>query len=738
MKKRLSLIISLCVLTLSIFIKISDFDIVEQLQFRVFDSFQIRSPRHYTPQPVKIIDIDDASLERLGQWPWPRNKLAAVIDRLTEAGVAAIATDIVFAEEDRTSPKNILPIWNQEQQLSYLLKDLPDHDRLFAEAIQDSNVVSGFVLTNDKNNKKAAVKAGFSYAGNDPKPYLPSFNGAVISLPSIEAAAKGNGALNSIADKDGILRRMPIIFLQGDSFYPTLSAEALRIAQGASSYTIKSSGANGEESFGDNTGITAIKIGNYQIPTDANGKFWIYYTDYVPDRYVPIWKILDPKFDLSFLAGDIIFIGTSAAGLRDIRATPLNQTTSGVEIHAQAIEQILTGEFLKRPDWISGAEIIFMTFVGFVVIAIMANFSALWGALFTVAALAGAVSFSWFSFIHYRVLIDPVTPGIAIILIYLSESLIRYISSEKEKKQVRDAFSHYMSPALVAQLAANPEKLQLGGETKNLTFLFCDIRGFTTISESFNAHDLTKFINNFLTPMTTVILGNKGTIDKYMGDCIMAFWNAPLDDPEHSRNGCISALQMIASLKELNEKQEREAKENGRKFIPINIGVGLNTGDACVGNMGSDQRFDYSVLGDDVNLASRLEGQSKNYGVNIVIGENTRQSVKDFATMELDLIQVKGKTKPVRIYTLLGDVQLANDNNFQTLSAVFLKMLTEYRARNWQKANNYLKEGREIFENSLEKLHIEGLFDLYEERIKTFKKNPPPEGWDGSYVATSK
>lgn len=736
MKRKIPIITSLSVLSLAIFIKAANFSLVEQLQLKTFDTFQISKPREYQDLPVKIIDIDDESLKKIGQWPWPRNKLAKLIARLNLANVSAIAMDIVFAEEDRTSPKNILPLWNREE-LSHLLNEIPDHDQLFSEAIANANVVSGFVLTQENKGEIPTAKAGFSYAGDDPRSSLSSFTGAVNSLPKIENAANGNGALNSIPDKDGILRRMPLIFTAENKFLPSLTAEALRIAQGASGYIIKSTGSSDERSYGQSSGITAIKIGNFEIPTDASGKFWIYYTKYSPERYIPAWKVLDPDFDISFLEGQIVYIGTSAAGLRDIRSTPLNPTTSGVEVHVQALEQILTENYLKRPDWINGAEIALMILVGLILIAITAKLSALWSILFTITSLAGAVGFSWYSFINYGILIDPITPGIAILLLYISESLSRYISSEREKKEVRNAFSHYMSPALVAQLAANPESLKLGGETKNLTMLFCDIRGFTTISEGFDAQGLTQFINKFLTPMTTIILDRQGTIDKYMGDCIMAFWNAPLDDPEHPKNACKSALEMIKALDNLNRNQKKEAQDTGRKFVPINIGIGLNTGDCCVGNMGSDQRFDYSVLGDDVNLASRLEGQSKNYGVNIVIGEKTHNAVSDFATIELDLITVKGKTKPVHIFTLLGYNDLAEKPAFKEVKELFNGVLANFRGKNWKQAGELIESCRKKCE-ALPEINLHGLLELYEERIAEFRKSPPPENWDGVFVATSK
>jgi adenylate cyclase len=738
MNNTLRILISLLILSLAIYIKVSDFPVVKQMQLKVFDTFQKKYPRKYSEDlPIKIIDIDDQSLEKIGQWPWPRSILAKMVGRLNSAGVATIAMDIVFSEEDRTSPKHILKLWNKEDKLSYLLNELPDHDELFAESIGQANVVTGFVLTDDISSKFADEKAGFSYVGNNPTPFLSRYRGYVTNLKILERPATGNGALNSVTDEDGIIRRIPLVLITASTFVPSLSAETLRVAQGASSYIIKSVGASDEKSFGTNSGITSVKIGHYEIPTDATGKLWLYYTEYTEDRYIPAWKVLDDKHDISSLEGHIVFIGTSSEGLRDIRATPLNPTSSGVEVHAQAIEQILTEEYLKRPDWMHGAEIILMVFVGLVLIIMMSQLSALWGALFTLLSLGGSLGFSWYAFLKYKLLIDPVTPGIAIALIYLSESLIRIVSTEKEKKQVRDAFSHYMSPALVAQLAKNPESLKLGGETKELTLLFCDIRGFTTISEQFDAHSLTHFINQFLTPMTTIILDRNGTIDKYMGDCIMAFWNAPLDDENHARNAGISALEMLDALEELNTQQEIEAKEAERKFIPINIGIGLNTGSCCVGNMGSDQRFDYSVLGDDVNLASRLEGQSKTYGVNIVIGENTYKKVNDLATLELDLIQVKGKTEPARIFTLLGKEELKNSSNFKLLQKEFNTALELYRSKEWNKAKQSLKKCKDIA-NKIEKININSLFELYESRIKEFENNPPPKNWDGVFVAISK
>jgi adenylate cyclase len=313
-----------------------------------------------------------------------------------------------------------------------------------------------------------------------------------------------------------------------------------------------------------------------------------------------------------------------------------------------------------------------------------------------------------------------------------------YAREEAERRQVRDAFSRYMSPALVERLAEDPSRLKLGGEMRDMTLLFCDVRGFTTISEQFSSdpEGLTKLINRFLTPMTNVILERKGTIDKYMGDCIMAFWNAPLDDDLHSANACRSALAMIDCMKQVNVELKAEADEKGMRYFPLNVGIGLNSGNVCVGNMGSDQRFDYSVLGDSVNLASRLEGQSKTYGVTIVIGESTRNEAPDYAAIELDLIKVKGKTLPVRIFTLLGDSEVSASAAFQTLAARHQQMLDCYRGQDWASAQQALDDCRVLAQEM--GATLDGLYDLYQERLDTYRETPPGADWDGVFTATSK
>ena len=702
----------------------------ERYQLDVFDVFQRIEPREYVDAPVRIVDLDDASLERIGQWPWPRTDVAQLLANLANAGASAVALDIVFAEADRTSPARVIPKWPSTPETEALLKNLdtlPDHDAVLADVIGQMGaagfpVVTGFSLSISASGARPAAKGSFAHSGDDPLRYLPVYRGAVVTLPEVEAAATGNGSFSIEAEADSIIRRVPLLFRYGDDLYPSLAAEVLRVAQGAKTFIVKSSGGSGEQAFGEHTGINHVKIGRIVVPTDAQGRMWIHFTEDVPERRIPAWELFAEDFDTTRIAGNIILIGTSAAGLKDLRATPLNPVMAGVEVHAQAIEQMLLGYFLERPDWADGAEIIYLLLLGLTLIFLLPRLGALWCAVLGVAGIGAAIAASWFAFTELRWLLDPVFPSLVVLLIYLAGSLINYLRSEIERNQVRGAFSRYMSPALVEELARNPEKLVLGGETKDMTLLFADIRGFTAISELFKGdpQGLTRLINRFLTPMTDMILERSGTIDKYMGDCIMAFWNAPLDDTAHGRHACDSALAMFGELTTLNATLKEERESAGELFRPINIGIGLNSGECCVGNMGSEQRFDYSVLGDTVNLAARLEGQSKNYGVGIVIGEATRAEAPEYASLELDLIKVKGKEEAVRIFSLVGDAGHREGEHFAALAERHESMLTAYRGQEWAQARQLLAECRAL-DGSLDTL-----YDLYTERLDVFETDPPP------------
>ena len=701
--------------------------------------------------PVRIIDIDDDSLEKLGQWPWSRATIAELVERLTAAGAGAIVFDVVFAEQDRTSPAAVLPLWAEAGDLPELealaaRKDaLPDPDQSFADVLRrdETRVVTGFVLTNGKMPRRPVSRVGWAKGGDAPEQFIPGYPGAVANLTLFEESATGNGSFNMVPDADGVVRRVPtmVSLIEADEegtlkaqLYPSLHQEALRVFQGASTIIVKASGASGVQSFGEKTGIVELRNGHAEIKTDSDGMVVLHQADKRPDRYIPAWRVLDPAFDPTGVAGHIVILGPSAAGLLDLRATPLDPALPGVEMHAQVLEQILLGHFMQRPDWATGAEVLYLFVLGLLLLFLLPIAGARGAAVLAILAIALAIGFSWYAYTELLFQLDAVYPSIIVVLIFLTSVVTLFLRSEQEKAKVRDAFGMYLSPDLVEQLADHPEKLALGGEMKDMSILFMDVRGFTTISEQFDAVGLTRFINRFLTPMTGVIMEQRGTIDKYMGDCIMAFWNAPLDDERHAHNAMIASLRMIETRDSLNADLKREAEEEDRKYIPLNVGIGVNTGNVCVGNMGSDQRFDYSVLGDDVNLASRLEGQSKTYGVDVVIGENTDIAVRDeFATLELDLIQVKGKTKPVRIFCLFGDHDLLKSDGFKKLRAAHDGMMNSYRAQRWDQCQQLIDLARGLAGGRLD-----GLYDLYVERMTDYRANPPGVDWDGVFVATSK
>jgi adenylate cyclase len=738
----------------------------------VFDNYQRALPRAYPAAAgVVIIDLDDESLEKMGQWPWPRTYLAAMVQNLNDAGARVVAFDMLFAEPDRSSPGRIADNFEVPPHLKSFLDELPDHDELFAQTVAPAPVVTGYVFTNKENDVKPSLKAhifdstkaSFSVdaavnnekltpaerirraakkmknkdltAGTEFIGFLPNYySGAIRNLEALENASSGSGSFSIVRDPDGIIRRVPLLFRLGERVYPGLAVEAMRVAHKQKAVKVVASGGEGEASFGAFTGIAKVEVvPDLLVPTDQHGRILLYDSGYEPERYISMWKVIAGQVDPARLKGAIAFVGTSAAGLKDLRATPLNQSAAGVAVHAQITEQMLTGKFLQRPDYAQGVEMTLQLVLGLLLILVMPKLGAAWLGAASLATLGATFAYSWNAFKSEGLLFDPVYPAIVITVIYLSASLINFLKTEYEKRHMKSTFGRYVSPDLVSRLADDPEQVKLGGENRDMTLMFSDIRGFTTISEQFDAEGLTEFINQYLTPMTAIVLEKKGTVDKYMGDCIMAFWNAPLDDAQHIENACDAALTMSTRLDELNEEWEAEAKAEGRKYIPIRAGIGLNTGLCCVGNMGSNLRLDYSVLGDEVNLASRLEGQSKTYGVNTVIGAKTFAVARErFACLELDLIQVKGKTVPVHIYTLLGDRALKETPAFEKLAVAHGAMISAYRAARFDEATAKIAECRELYSG------LGGLYDLYDARIAAFAKEPPSGDWDGVFRATSK
>lgn len=595
--------VTLFVLT---FIGLQDPQVKEILRLKGFDLL-LQSEKKEVSQDIGVITIDEKAIEKYGQWPWKRDVLADVINQLREAEVGIIVLPILFAEEDRLGG-----------------------DVALAEAIQGNSVVIAQIGTNQTN--KNSVPRGIAKIG-EPLPFLFEWEGMLGPIPILGQNADGVGVVNTAPEIDGVTRRIPLIMKIGNETYPAMAIEVIRVATQAPSYQIKSGPS----------GIIAMRVPGFNtIETDANARIWLRWNK----EYETI-SVTDTNNFKQF-KGRTVIIASTAEGLNSIIATPTGEKYS-YELTASTLQTVLDGKQINRYDYSLFLELIISIVVG-VLIVILTRFTPYWFVGIKMIAMYGAsIYISYYLFHKYSILADASWIIITLTIVGFHSVFNRFVLEFQLKQQIKKQFEHYLEPKMVKKLQENPDLLKLGGETKELTFMFSDIRGFTPLSEKYqsNPADLTKVINRFLTPMTNIIMKNGGTIDKYMGDCIMAFWNAPIDTPNHKELAIKSALEMMDKLKELNET---DGFGDGNK---INIGIGINTGKCIVGNMGSDQRFDYSVIGDPVNLASRLEGVSKNYDATLVIGEDTYRGIsKLYKFKKLDDVQVKGKSNKVTIYTI--------------------------------------------------------------------------------------
>jgi adenylate cyclase len=711
-------------------LRVADPAPIEELRVRTFDTFQRIDPRVKTARPVAIVDIDEKSLARFGQWPWPRTRLADMIINLTNLGAIVVAFDIVFAEPDRLNPGAAADTMRYLDDVTRAkLRELPSNDQILADAIRRSRVVLGETglaeVVSDLD--KTLPVTGFATLGEDPQPFLFEFPGLLRNIHALEEAAAGRGLITIKPERDGIIRRVPMMMRTQGVTMPSLSFEILRVVTSTPTTIIKS----------EKAGLKAVAVRGLELPTDRNGQLWVHFAHHDPSLYVSAADVLDGIVPVEKIARKLVLIGTSAVGLNDIKTTPVSAAMPGVEIHAQVLEAALTKSLLSQPLYGPVLEFGAALLLGILVIIFAPMFGPV--TLFAVGALFASflIGASWYYYTQSRLLIDFTYPLLSTTTIYLTLIFTSFVREQSQRRQIRSAFGQYLSPALIEQLAQSPDKLKLGGEEREMTIMFSDVRGFTTISESYK-HDpqgLTTLMNRFLTPLTNAILDRKGTIDKYMGDAIMAFWNAPLDDKEHQINAANAALDMLERIEVLNRTREQEAKDGGHTFIPINVGVGLNTGTCVVGNMGSTLRFDYSVLGDTVNLASRLEGQTKEYGFSIIVGSRTAMAIKEkFAILELDFIMVKGKKEPEVIYAVAGREDTANSERFQRLRNLTIEMLACYRSRDWEGALSAIERGRKTDEGH----ELEYLYAMYEERLHAYQKDPPPPDWNGAFQLLKK
>ncbi|EJW21327.1 hypothetical protein IMCC14465_11230 [alpha proteobacterium IMCC14465] len=724
---------------------------LEALQNAVFDQYNRLHPRSVENNPVFIIDIDEKSLELLGQFPWPRQIFSDIISSATASGAAAIGIDVMFAEPDRNSPSEVLANWKSlqmmtdgEESLDWdvlekdIMEKITDPDAALAAALRGSNTVLSMAFTDDGRPIPQA-KAGIAIQKTnlelvDPLLFVPQSSAAISNLDTLHDAAAGVGLINAKIDSDGLIRSAFTVLRHEQQLYPALSIELLRVAQGARSLIVKTTGVKSEAGFSSGAGLSRLKVGQFIVPVEADGSMRIYYAERENIKRIPAWKVVTRDFDPLIMSGKIGIIGSSAAGLLDNRATPIDPVTPGVEIHLQAIQQIVDGQFLTRPLLLKFGEIALAFTMGLLIIILIEFMGLVVPVILWFFTSLGGVGFSWWSYTEKMMLVDPANPIFITGATLFTAGALRYIRNEEERRGVRNAFGQYLAPELVEAIAKNPKDLQLGGVVKPLTVMFTDIRDFTSISEGLSETPqlLTHLINRFLTTMSGLIYNRQGTIDKYIGDCIMAFWNAPTDLENHERLSCLAALDMQKALKKLNQSLKIDPELQGVWSSQLAMGIGLNTGETLVGNIGSDQRFNYSALGDAVNVAARLEGQTKFYGVDILLGAQTAHAASDLAMLEIDLIALKGKEEPERIYVLMGDDEKALDEDFISAKALHNRMIEAYQGQNWGLARGLLNRLETVFPE------LKKTYRIYSTRIDNFRHHPPSENWNGVYVATQK
>ena len=730
-----------------------------KLQNGVFDQFNVLHPREPSGQ-VTIIDIDEASLEHLGQWPWPRNIMADLIESLSKKGAKVIAFDGVFSEEDRSSPHYFLQNLSEAQRLLFpKMKELSlndpkyNYDMDFANEIKSSErFITAFTYGRKDRTNNSPLNQNRILARSDVKnkflEHASYFEAAAVNLPEFSNNAAGNGSFMAKPDADGILRRVGMIFSDKKRLYPSLSLEALRVARLGRKGAVRL-GAVPDDKRKDVDTNYRILVDDLTIPVEDDGILYVRYRHFctksdvvkrqkgcISSDYLSAYKLLDKSYEQevsSVVKDKIVLIGASAEGLKDLRSTALQPFRPGVEVHANVIEQVLTGEYLLRPSITKGVEASFIFAAGLLFI-VFAPFIGVVVSLTLCAGIIGLAIFgAYFVYVDYGLLVDPIYPSLSVLIIFIASTILSYARAEAKRKQIRNAFGMYVATDVMRDLERNPEKLTLGGENKNLTVMFTDIRKFTSISEGLSPEELIQLMNEFLTGMTDIVMEHHGTVDKYIGDAMMAFWNAPKDLENHQKEACLAALKMQSCLDPINEKISKRAADRGKTPILLNAGIGLNSGLCAVGNMGSRQRFAYSALGDAVNVAARLESQTKTYKTNILIGESVFEEVRDLASLELDFVKVAGRDKAERVYALLGDESKAKEESFKKWKGAHENMLDCYRNQKFDEALEAIAKCCSVSDDSQVPL-----YEMYKQRIHKLKKEKLPEDWDGVYTADTK
>ncbi|NWH03458.1 CHASE2 domain-containing protein [Desulfobacter latus] len=702
---------------------------LEFMELKLYDVFVHQT---YTPldkSPVVIVDIDEYSLENVGQWPWPRYRLALLLKKLQMAGALAVGNDILFGEKDHTSPAVLKAALKKDLKVDLEFTGLPnqlmDNDTLLANVLETGPFVLGysFYFREDRGGSRPGKVPPLNFtqvSAPGAGPAHASLISAIRAIPPLSVLMdKGTGAgfMNALTDVDGVVRRVPLVISWQDKLYPHLSlATILKAFEGRIPDPVIQVGSGGVES---------LVIGNLMVPLEADGAMLINYKG--PSYqfpYVSAGRVLEDKVSPDTFKNKIVLIGSSAAGLMDQRTSPLDDVFPGIEVNATIIHNILTQSSVSRPDWVPGLEL-----AGILVWGVLTSIIGSTEGRLILPITGLLAGLAWYASIwgleSRQIWISPFFSLLVMGCNFSFLNLFRFWLSERKRRFYRSAFSRYVSKTVVDEIARSPEKLSLEGQEKEISIMFSDIRGFTSLSEKLSPTRITNLLHDYFTPVTRGIIKNKGTLDKFIGDAVMCFWNAPLDVKNHQDLAVKTGLEMLESVKELN-------KEFIKKYgIEIAIGIGIHTGQCRVGNMGSVDLFDYTIIGDNVNLASRLEGLTKFYGVGLVVSESVKKNTgRSWIFQELDRVRVKGKNEPVGIYTVLAPDSGHKEQLAQELKE-YNRGLSLYKKRKFDQALG-------IF-SSLGAAHSgKKIYSLYMDRCRHYLEESPEEDWDGVFTHMSK
>jgi adenylate cyclase len=621
---------------------------VVALRDALFDRYQRWSPRPYEPAPVRVVDIDDQTLSRIGQWPWPRQRLATLVQRLGELGAAVVALDMVFPEPDRLSPSAIAGRWPELYQ-GAVPADLPNYDQQFAAALARWPVVGGMALVSEDGGDAPSVRSAFAEVGPDPRPALPAFHSAVVNIPALTVGFSGVGSFTVSLDRDATLRRLPLLQRVGQNLVPSLALEALRVAVWADTIAVRSD----RDASGD-VRVRELRVADAHVPVTANGELWLHFSADSGPRRVPAWRVLEADAaDLRALGpvvrGQMVLVGASATALGDFVPTPLHPNEAAVLVHAQALEQMSLGWFLQRPPWAQWLELALLVSLGACAFWLLDGTGLRRGLAMVGLLTAGSVLGSWLAFEHWQLLLDPLLPLLFSVPVLSVVGVGRYLRSEQERAQIRRAFGQFLAPDLVRELTRDPSRLCLGGQSREMSFLFSDIAGFTHLVEGLPPERLVTLVNTYLDGVCRLVIDHGGTIDKIVGDAVHVFFNAPLLQPDHAQRAVACASALDAFGREFAAHQQTAGIAMGVTRI------GVNTGTAVVGNFGGATRFDYTAHGDAVNTAARLESANKILGTTVCVAASTVAQVPDGVFRPAGRLQLRGKTLRVEAFEPVGD-----------------------------------------------------------------------------------